>query len=54
MAKICFPHFKKGDFASLADALKFLSRETYSISRYPCARLCSTTLAIVTTCAVMV
>ena len=34
MAKICFPHYKKGDFASLADALKFLSRETYSISRY--------------------
>lgn len=34
MAKICFPHYKKGEFASLADALKFLNRETYSISRY--------------------
>ena len=34
MAKICFPHYKKGEFASLADALKFMERETYSISRY--------------------
>lgn len=34
MAKICFPHYKKGEFASLADALKFLNRETYSVSRY--------------------
>ncbi len=34
MAKICFPHYEKGEFASLADALKYLSRETYSISRY--------------------
>ena len=34
MAKICFPHYKKGEFASLADALKYLNRETYSISRY--------------------
>lgn len=34
MAKICFPHYKKGEFASLADALKFLEHETYSISRY--------------------
>lgn len=34
MAKICFPHYKNGDFASLSDALKFLERETYSISRY--------------------
>ena len=32
MAKICFPHYKKGEFASLADALKFLEHETYSIS----------------------
>ena len=30
MAKICFPHYEKGEFASLADALKFLERETYS------------------------
>ena len=30
MAKICFPHNEKGEFASLADALKFLERETYS------------------------
>lgn len=29
MAKICFPHYEKGEFASLADALKFLERETY-------------------------
>lgn len=43
MAKICFPHYKKGEFESLADALKFLNRETYSLSRY--ARLCSTTPA---------
>ena len=34
MAKICFPHYKKGEFASLADVLKFLNRETYSVSRY--------------------
>ena len=34
MAKICFPHYKKGEFKSLADALKFLNRETYSLSRY--------------------
>lgn len=34
MAKICFPHYKKGEFASLADALKFMNRETYSVSRY--------------------
>ncbi len=34
MTKICFPHYKKGEFSSLADALKFLERETYSISRY--------------------
>ena len=34
MAKICFPHYKKGEFASLEEALKFLERETYSISRY--------------------
>lgn len=34
MAKICFPNFEKGDFASLAAALKFLNRENYSISEY--------------------
>ena len=34
MTKIYFPHYKKGEFASLADALKFLNRETYSISQY--------------------
>lgn len=34
MAYICFPHYKKGEFASLAEALKYLNRETYSISRY--------------------
>ena len=34
MAHICFPHYKKGEFASLADALKFMNRETYSVSRY--------------------
>ena len=26
MAKICFPHCKKGEFVSLADALKFMNR----------------------------
>ncbi len=30
MAKICFPHFCKGEFASLADALKFLNRKSYT------------------------
>ncbi len=34
MAKICFPHYNKGEFESLADALKFLIRDTYSISQY--------------------
>lgn len=34
MTKICFPHYRKGEFASLAEALKFLNRETYSVSRY--------------------
>lgn len=34
MAKICFPNYKKGEFASLADALKFLYCETSTISSY--------------------
>lgn len=31
MTKICFPHYKKGEFASLTEALEFLNRETNSI-----------------------
>lgn len=34
MTKICFPHYTKGEFASLVDALKFLKRESYSILHY--------------------
>lgn len=34
MAKICFPHYKKGEFASLADAVKYLYRKKYAISGY--------------------
>ena len=33
MAKICFPHYRKGEFASLAEALRFLNCETRLISR---------------------
>ncbi|MBE6303613.1 MAG: hypothetical protein E7089_06725 [Bacteroidales bacterium] len=32
MAKICFPHYEKGEFVSLAEALKFLKRKDYSLS----------------------
>ena len=39
MAKICFPHYKKGEFASLADALKFINRETYSVSRHALCKI---------------
>jgi hypothetical protein len=34
MPNICFPHYKRGEFNSLADVLKFLGAETYSTSRY--------------------
>ncbi len=34
MAKICFPHYKRGVFASLADALQFFNCESNYISRY--------------------
>ena len=54
MAKICFPHYKKGEFASLADALKFMNRETYSVSRYALCEIDNTTPATVTTYAVTV
>lgn len=54
MAKICFPHYKKGEFASLADALKFMNREIYSVSRYALCEIDNTTPATVTTYAVTV
>lgn len=34
MAKICFPHYDKGDFASLAEALNYYSHPARSISNY--------------------
>ena len=36
MKKICFPHYLKGEFASLAEALKFLtkSKDTSFLSCY--------------------
>ena len=34
MNKICFPHYDRGEFSSLAKAIKFLGATTYSLSRY--------------------
>ena len=34
MNKICFPHYNRGEFSSLAKAIKFLGATTYSLSRY--------------------
>ncbi len=34
MTKICFPNYNKGEFASLADALKFMRRNDNFVSRY--------------------
>lgn len=34
MSKICFPHHERGEFTSLANALKYIGAESYSTSRY--------------------
>ncbi len=34
MSKICFPHYMRGEFKSLAAAIKFIGAESYSTSRY--------------------
>lgn len=39
MTKICFPYYNKGEFESLADALKFLNREILPILRYTLCKI---------------
>ncbi len=34
MAKICFPHYKKGEFASLAECVDFLKHKTHFVYSY--------------------